>query len=100
MQLLILRLLLRKLIVSVCILAVCALSPIGALGYLAVGVLTAIVLAPTMWAKLKPRASSPTAYTKARALAFTIDTLTWPDSILTQILRASHLNQESKCLSR
>ena len=80
---LILRLLLRKLIVSVGTLIAFVLSPLGTVGYLAMGAITAVVLAPTMWGKLRLRSVKPNAY----ALSFVIDTLTWPDSILTQVIR-------------
>lgn len=82
MRILVLKLLLRKLIVSLAVLL--GLAYLNPLLYPAIGLVAAFALIPILWPKFRARGQRAHQYWPVFVLSF----LTWPDSLLTQTLRA------------
>lgn len=82
MQILILRLLLRRVILSLAVLL--ALAFLNVWMYPALGLVVAIAIMPILYPQWRAKGQLPHQY----ALVFLISFLTWPDSILTQSVRA------------
>lgn len=85
MKIVILKLLLRKLILSLCVLAALLIvNPERPWLYPIFGVVAAIALIPFLYPKHRARGQRPSQYWPV----FLLNVMLWPDSILTQTLRA------------
>jgi hypothetical protein len=82
MNLVVLKLLLRKAILSLAVML--ALAHLSPWLYFVLGLVVAVAIIPILWPKFRARGQRAHQYWPV----FLLSVLTWPDSVLTQTLRA------------